>query len=407
MASSSCSKLRALLKKNFLIMKRNFCTFIAEVFFPIILMVLIFGIRKAFKIKYHYFQDEEVNDAQFFLKRAVSFTESSESTIITKIPRSPFLKLCYDNEKQEERPLIALVNVPNEIKTKIQTLGNLLDTTFPVTTSTWKEFSSVDEMRDYVKDGAYGSDDNPLLCFGISFTSRENKKYEYGLHYFDSIMDEGILDIPDGRGEANDQFQEGPDMDSYDLYLENGLNFIQKIITEYILDQESGTTNNKIEFGMVPQKYDFYRTDPFGAFVGYIIPFFVVIAYMCPLCLYVLRMVREKETKAKEGMKIMGMGEGIYFLSYFIQYFIVNIIYSVANTIIISQVFRHVNFIFIFLFFFLWGLCVFSLAFFFQSFIDKTRVALILSLLLYFIMFFFLYTFSNDTFIDDIIFINF
>ena len=75
MSSSSGSKLRALLKKNFIIMKRNFCTFIAEVFFPIILMVLIYGIRKAFKIKYHYFEDEEKNDASFLSTRAVKFSD--------------------------------------------------------------------------------------------------------------------------------------------------------------------------------------------------------------------------------------------------------------------------------------------------------------------------------------------
>jgi hypothetical protein len=262
-------------------MKRNFCTFIAEVFFPIILMVLIYGIRKAFKIKYHYFNDEEESDAKYLSKRAIAFTESIDSTIATELQKSPFLQLCYNNIKKEERPKIAVVKVPNEIKTKIQTLANLLDPTFPITSSTWKEFNSVEEMREYVKDGAYGSSNNPLLCFGISFSSSQNKKYDYGLHYFDSVMDEGILDIPDGRGDANDQFQDGPDMDSYDLYLDNGFNFIQKIITEYILDQESGSSNNKIEFGMIPQKYDFYRTDPFGAFVGYIIPFF------CCYCLYV------------------------------------------------------------------------------------------------------------------------
>ena len=133
----------------------------------------------------------------------------------------------------------------------------------------------------------------------------------------------------------------------------NGINFIQKIIGEYIIDDINGQNSfvANIEIGMVAQKYNFYRTDPFGAFVGYIIPFFIVIAYMCPLCLYVLRMVREKETKAKEGMKIMGMSEGIYFLSYFIQYFIVNIVYSVCNTIVISQVFKHVHIVFIFLLF--------------------------------------------------------
>ena len=386
MASSSCSKLRALLKKNFIIMKRNFCTFIAEVFFPIILMVLIYGIRQAFKIKYHYFTDEEKNDSNFILTRGVKFSDLSNTMISSALYTSPFLNLCYENAKGETRSLIAVINVPTKIQNRITTLAS---TTDPLFTFSFKSFESVEKMRDYVKDGNYGTADYPLICFGISF-SKNNKNYEYGLHYFDSIMEDGIQDIPDGRGEPNDQFQEGPDMDSYDLYLTNGLNFIQKIIGEYIIDDINGQNSfvANIEIGMVAQKYNFYRTDPFGSFVGYIIPFFIVIAYMCPLCLYVLRMVREKETKAKEGMKIMGMSEGIYFLSYFIQYFIVNIVYSVCNTIVISQVFKHVHIVFIFLLFFLWGMCVFSLAFFFQSFIDKTRVALILSLLLYFIMFF-------------------
>ena len=386
MSSSSGSKLRALLKKNFIIMKRNFCTFIAEVFFPIILMVLIYGIRKAFKIKYHYFEDEEKNDANFLSTRAVKFSDSSNTIISSSLNTSPFLQICYENDKGEKRPLIGIINVPTKIQNRIKTLASITDPSFIFS---YKSFESVEKMRDYVKDGNYGTGENELLCFAISY-SKEDKNYKYGLHYFDSSMEDGIQDIPDGRGKANDQFQEGPDMDSYDLYLNNGLNFIQKIFGEYIIDdinaQSSFVAN--IEIGMVAQKYNFYRTDPFGAFVGYIVPFFIVIAYMCPLCLYVLRMVREKETKAKEGMKIMGMSEGIYFLSYFIQYFIVNLIYSIANTIVISQVFKHVNVIFIFLLFFLWGMCVFSLAFFFQSFIDKTRVALILSLLLYFIMFF-------------------
>ena len=386
MASSSCSKLRALLRKNFIIMKRNFCSFIAEVFFPIILMVLIYGIRKAFKIKYHYFEDEEKNDSNFLLTRAVKFSDPSNTVISSTLNTSPFLNICNEKDGKKARPLIGIINVPTRIQERITTLAS---TTDPLFTVSFKSFESVEKMRDYIKDGNYGTSDNELLCFGISY-SKKDKNYEYGLHYFDTPMEDGYQDIPDGRGEANDQFQEGPDMDSYDFYINNGLNFIQKIIGEYIIDDinNQNTVVANIEIGMVAQKYDFFRTDPFGAFVGYIIPIFIVIAYMCPLCLYVLRMVREKETKAKEGMKIMGMSEGIYFLSYFIQYFITNIIYSVCNTIIIAQVFKHVHILFIFLLFFLWGMCIFSLAFFFQSFIDKTRVALILSLLLYFIMYF-------------------
>jgi ATP-binding cassette subfamily A (ABC1) protein 3 len=103
-------------------------------------------------------------------------------------------------------------------------------------------------------------------------------------------------------------------------------------------------------------------------FVGYIVPFFIVIAYMSPLCLYVLRMVTEKESRAKEGMKIMGMSEGTYFLSYFIQYFIINIFYTIGNGVVIHFVFTHIPIWYLFLTYFLWGLDIFALAFFLSKF---------------------------------------
>ena len=394
-SSSSSTKLKALLKKNITIMLRNCCTFVAEILFPIILMLIIFAIRQAFKVKTHKFEDEESTDEKFFEERSTAYL--SNNPISTekwnKMTVRPFLKNCYDVQKP--RNTIALINVPDYIKNRIEEFKAKSDSQFE--NMEFKVYESIEKMEDAVKDNSYGLDDeHPLICFGISFTTNEKGSYNYALHYFDSAADEGVQDIPDGRAKANDPFQEGPDMDSYKKFVSNGYNQIQRIIFDYISMNEEGITDNdgktnppfQINFGMMAMKYEKYRTDPFGAFVGYIVPFFIVIAYMCPLCLYVLRMVREKETKAKEGMKIMGMSESTYFLSYFIQFFVTNIFYSILNAIILNLVFKHVNYFIIFLTFFLWGLCVFSLAFFFQSFIDKTRVALILSLLIYFVMYF-------------------
>ena len=53
-----------------------------------------------------------------------------------------------------------------------------------------------------------------------------------------------------------------------------------------------------------------------------------------------------------------------------------------------SLLFSKIPSIILFVILFLWALDIFGLIFFFQSFIDKTRVALILSLLIYFVMFF-------------------
>jgi hypothetical protein len=107
-------------------------------------------------------------------------------------------------------------------------------------------------------------------------------------------------------------------------------------------------------------------------------------------------MVGDKESKAKEGMKIMGLSESIYFLSYFLQYLICIFIQSFINSILMLGIFKYTPFHFMFLTLFLWGMSVFGLIYFFQSFIDRTRVALILSILLYFIMYF-LSMVVNDT----------
>ena len=74
---------------------------------------------------------------------------------------------------------------------------------------------------------------------------------------------------------------------------------------------------------------------------------------MCPLCLYVYRMVGEKENKSKEGMKIMGLGEGTYFLSYFIQYFFISLIDSIVNTIFLSLLFTKIPFYYLFIYSFI------------------------------------------------------
>ena len=87
-------------------------------------------------------------------------------------------------------------------------------------------------------------------------------------------------------------------------------------------------------------------------------------------------------------MKIMGLSEWEYFNSYFLHYLIMNTIYSLINSSILLKVFSHVPFIYIFLFFWLYGMSVFSLGYFFQSFVDKTRIAVVLSLIIYFIMYF-------------------
>ena len=395
-------KLKALMKKNILILKRNIVSTLFEVLFPIILILLVYAIRKAFTLETFEFEDQEISLENYIQNKSVSnfdgiigsaSPDSKTRTFVWEgLSILPALRICSQfNTKFQKRPIIATIGDLEDIKNKIITDAQndpyegflkigLSDKNF-------KSFETIDDLNKYVQDPKYGQEGYDLICFGMRL-EKNGHKYDYSLHYFDSVLSEGVRDIDNCKNGLFDRFQTGPDLESYKLYQSSGYTYIMKLINQYILQKELNDPSAKIDFAMLPMPYVNYRSDPFARFIGYMIPFFIIIAYMCPLCLYVYRMVSEKENKSKEGMKIMGLEEGTYFLSYFIQYFIISLIVSIINTVLLCYIFTKIPFYFLFLILFLWTMDVFAMIYFFQSFIDKTRVALILSLLIYFASYF-------------------
>ena len=402
METGNLWKLKALMKKNILILKRNIVSTLFEVLFPIVLILLVYAIRKAFTLETFDFETQEISLENYIKNKSVSNFDgiigSASIDLETKtyswegLSILPALRICSQyNSKFQKRPIIATIGIPDAIKTKLKTdaQNDPYESFLKIGLSdnNFKPFESIDALNEYVQDQKYGQEGYDLICFGMRL-EKNGHKYDYSLHYFDSVLSEGVRDIDNCKNGLFDRFQTGPDLESYKLYQSSGYTYIMKIINQYILQQELNNPAATIDFAMVPMPYVNYRSDPFARFIGYMIPFFIIIAYMCPLCLYVYRMVSEKENKSKEGMKIMGLEEGTYFLSYFIQYFIISLIDSIINTVLLCYIFTKVPFYFLFLIVFLWTMDVFAMIYFFQSFIDKTRVALILSLLIYFASYF-------------------
>jgi hypothetical protein len=82
-------------------------------------------------------------------------------------------------------------------------------------------------------------------------------------------------------------------------YQYNGYSYIMKIIADYIYSQEIDK-ETKINFGILPMKYNSYKTTIFSDIIGVVGPFFIIVAYASNLGIYVYRMVLEKENKVKE-----------------------------------------------------------------------------------------------------------
>ena len=398
MSSSYAWKLRALLKKNLILMKRNFISTLFEIFFPSIIIIVILILRKAFSVDTHNFSEE--GDIETFIKdksmSSVNYNNydftSFEWNGLSLLP--PFQICSSYNEQYEERTKIASLGVPLEIKQQMindallymrYNLSNFL-----LTLDSFQEFDSVEQLNDYIKDPGYLAKKDALICFGVKFSyDQETKLYNYSLHFFDYEKqgNEGIQDIANNAQGMFDPFQTGPDLRSYMRYKNGAYSYMMKVINQYILRKETNNDNAELNYGIAAMKYIDYRSDSFGEFMGYMIGVIMVMAYMSPLSLYVYRMVGDKESKIKESMKIMGLEEGQYFLSYFIQYTAINIFSSLINAALFTAFLDRIPYYYLFITLLLWSLDVFALIYFFQSFIDKTKIALVLSLVIYFMMY--------------------
>ena len=399
MPSSYAWKLRALLKKNLILMKRNFISTLFEIFFPSIIIVVILILRKAFSVDTHDFSEE--GSIESFIKdksmtsinyNLYSNLEDQEWNGLSLL--SPFQICSSSNEQFEERKIIASLGIPGDIKQQMIKDAELFKTKgindFTLTMDSFQEFSSVEELNEYIKDPSYLSKKDKLICFGVKFSyDEENEHYNYSLHFFDYPKqgNEGIQDIANNAQGMFDPFQTGPDLNSFMRYKNGAYSYMMKIINQYILRKETGKSDAELNYGIAAMKYIDYRSDSFGEFMGYMIGVILVMAYMSPLSLYVYRMVGDKESKIKESMKIMGLEEGQYFLSYFIQYTVINIFSSIINAGLFTVFLDRISYYHLFVTLLLWSLNVFALIYFFQSFIDKTKIALVLSLVIYFMMY--------------------
>ena len=126
MTSANSWKLRALLKKNFLILRRNIISTIFEILFPIVLLLLCYAIRKAFTLKILLFDEEEKDLPTYIQNKSVIYRDGMSGNImdLVNLPKEdsgtglsiiPVLKICsMMNSNHKPRPIIASIGVPNQ-----------------------------------------------------------------------------------------------------------------------------------------------------------------------------------------------------------------------------------------------------------------------------------------------------
>ncbi|XP_017782555.1 PREDICTED: ATP-binding cassette sub-family A member 5-like [Nicrophorus vespilloides] len=111
-----------------------------------------------------------------------------------------------------------------------------------------------------------------------------------------------------------------------------------------------------------------------------VIPLYMVMALSQFITYLLILIVGEKERKIKEGMKMMGLRDSVFWLSWFIIYGIFVLVLSTVccGLLYVLRVFQNTNLFVIFLLIFLYSLSIIMFGFMITPFFDKSRTAGIL-----------------------------
>jgi ABC-2 family transporter protein len=108
--------------------------------------------------------------------------------------------------------------------------------------------------------------------------------------------------------------------------MNEGYALLQNWAANAILKQATGNINASIATTVIPFQSLPVSIDNYVRVLQAVLPFFFLLMYIPVLYRTVYRVVFEKVTRAKESMRMMGMGEFAYWLSWFTYFTIVNTI---------------------------------------------------------------------------------
>ena len=126
-------------------------------------------------------------------------------------------------------------------------------------------------------------------------------------------------------------------------------------------------------------------SDPFQPVLAGLLPLLLLFGYIPPIYNTVFRLVKEKESGAKESMRMMGMTDAPYWISWWLHFTMINTLVSLAAWgVLLINVNHYSDKIYLLAFFWLYGEAIFGQILFLQSFFSASKYAGIVSTIVYF-----------------------
>jgi hypothetical protein len=168
-------------------------------------------------------------------------------------------------------------------------------------------------------------------------------------------------------------------------YSFSGFSYLQNWVANTILKRKTGIDSASIVAMTVPLKQDVLEFDTYVLVIAEVLPLFIIAVFIPPMFRTVFRMVSEKETRMREGMKMMGMKDFPYWMSWLTYHTIINFILSLIVFLILyfTNAISVSSPVILFLTPFLFGESLFGIMMVAQGFFETARMAAIITTFLY------------------------
>ena len=149
-------------------------------------------------------------------------------------------------------------------------------------------------------------------------------------------------------------------------------------ITDLLIMMISGKRTYDIELAFIPMKTpEFTELPPYAAQqLSLTFPLFFISIYLLPLYYMVTKLAEERESRAREGMKMMGLKDSTYFLAWLIFFFIINVIIATLIVGVLSiEVFQKSNLLMIWCMAILYGMSLYGFSFGLVAFLPSKKAS--------------------------------
>jgi len=251
-------------------------------------------------------------------------------------------------------------------------------------------FDSDNDIHDFVRSSDYGKSFNSRLCFAVVLTKYNvNNEYEYILRFNTSNGDHPETTNPKITVLEEEQVSQ------VSKFGRNGLIQVQNWLDNFILRRATGDTNAKIKPKFASVTVPEHTLDTIARDLRGATQYLLTLPMLLPFLRMVNLLLKEKEKRIREGMKMMGLQNNAWYLSWFIHYFIIfTLISLVVSLELINFFFKNTSWIFVFLWHWLFSMATMSLGFFVSVFFTRAKVGNVVAFVIYFALGF-LDTLSN------------